>query len=78
MDTFVSTSLTITAPTGQWQEGRLVFIGLNYWTFTPAVAYTHLWHEQGVDFSANLVSISTPETPTPATSAGLWPISICR
>lgn len=65
MDTFFSTSLTVTAPTGAWEEGRLAFVGLNYWTFTPAIAYTHLWHEQGVDFSANLgVDINTrnPDT----------------
>jgi hypothetical protein len=65
LDTFFSTSLTITAPTGAWEEGRLAFVGLNYWTFTPAVAYTHLWHEQGIDFSANLgIDINTrnPDT----------------
>ena len=58
-------SLTVTAPTGAWEEGRLAFVGLNYWTFTPAVAYTHLWHEQGIDFSANFgIDINTrnPDT----------------
>lgn len=65
MDTFFSTSLTIAAPTGEWEEGRIVFIGLNYWTFTPAVAFTHLWHEQGIDFSANLgvdINTTNPDT----------------
>jgi hypothetical protein len=65
MDTFVSTSLTVTAPTGQWEDGRIVFVGLNYWTFTPAVAYTHLWHEQGIDFSANFgidINTTNPDT----------------
>lgn len=65
LDTFFSTSLTITAPTGQWEEGRLVFIGLNYWTFTPAVAFTRLWQEQGIDFSANLgidINTTNPDT----------------
>jgi hypothetical protein len=65
MDNFFSTSLTITAPTGAWEEGRIAFVGLNYWTFTPAVAYTHLWHEQGVDFSANLgidINTTNPDT----------------
>lgn len=65
MDTFFSTSLTITAPTGAWEDGRLAFVGLNYWTFTPAVAYTHLWHEQGVDFSANFgvdINTTNPDT----------------
>jgi hypothetical protein len=65
MDTFFSTSLTITAPTGEYEAGALVFIGLNYWTFTPAVAYTHLWHEQGIDFSANFgidINTTNPDT----------------
>lgn len=65
MDNFLSTSLTITAPTGEWENGSLVFIGLNYWTFTPAVAYTHLWHEQGLDFSANFgvdINTTNPDT----------------
>lgn len=65
MDSFFSTSLTIAAPTGVWEDGRLAFVGLNYWTFTPAVAYTRLWQEQGVDFSANLgIDINTrnPDT----------------
>jgi hypothetical protein len=65
LDTFFSTSLTITAPTGQWEDGRIVFVGLNYWTFTPAVAYTHLWHEQGIDFSANFgidINTTNPDT----------------
>jgi hypothetical protein len=63
MDTFVSTSFTVTAPTGWWEKGSLVFVGLNYWTFTPAIAYTHLWHEQGIDFSADLgIDINTKNT----------------
>ncbi len=65
MDSFFSTSLTVTAPTGAWEEGRIAFVGLNYWTFTPAVAYTHLWHEQGVDFSANFgvdINTTNPDT----------------
>jgi hypothetical protein len=53
MDKFFSTSLTVTAPTGKWQDGDIAFIGLNYWTFTPAVAVTHLFPDQGLDLSAN-------------------------
>ncbi|RVC69050.1 hypothetical protein EN759_09495 [Mesorhizobium sp. M00.F.Ca.ET.038.03.1.1] len=60
MNTFVSTSLTVTAPTGLWDKGRLVFLGLNYWTFTPAVGFTRLFPEQGLDFSAKFgVDINT-------------------
>ncbi len=65
LDTFFSTSLTITAPTGKWEEGELAFVGLNYWTFTPAIAFTHLWQEQGIDFSANFgvdINTTNPDT----------------
>ncbi|TIW01481.1 MAG: transporter, partial [Mesorhizobium sp.] len=41
-------------------KGRLVFLGLNYWTFTPAVGFTRLFPEQGLDFSAKFgVDINT-------------------
>lgn len=65
LNTFFSTSLTITAPTGKWEDGALAFVGLNYWTFTPAVAFTHLWQEQGIDFSANFgidINTTNPDT----------------
>lgn len=65
MNTFVSTSLTIAAPTGVWQEGELAFVGLNYWTFTPAVAFTYLVPDHGLDFSANFgvdINTTNPDT----------------
>jgi hypothetical protein len=65
MNTFVSTSLTITAPTGLWDEGRLAFVGLNYWTFTPAIGFTHLIPDQGLDLSAKFgidINTTNPDT----------------
>lgn len=65
MNTFFSTSLTITAPTGEWEEGDLAFVGLNYWTFTPAVAVTRLIPKHGLDLSAKFgIDINTrnPDT----------------
>ncbi|MGR9221144.1 SphA family protein (plasmid) [Rhizobium leguminosarum] len=60
MNTWLSTSLTITAPTGEWKQGDLAFVGLNYWTFTPAIGLTYLVPDQGLDFSAKLgVDINT-------------------
>ncbi len=60
MNTWVSTSLTVTAPTGEWEEGEIAFIGLNYWTFTPAIGFTRLIPEHGLDLSAKLgVDINT-------------------
>lgn len=65
MNTWLSASLTITAPTGEWKEGDLAFIGMNYWTFTPAIGFTYLIPEHGLDLSAKLgVDINTrnPDT----------------
>jgi hypothetical protein len=65
LNTFVSTSLTITAPTGEWQNGDIAFIGLNYWTFTPAIGITRLVPEYGLDLSAKLgVDINTKNNDT--------------
>ncbi|MGK6315734.1 SphA family protein [Neorhizobium sp. DT-125] len=64
-DLWISTGLTITAPTGRWQEGQLAFVGLNYWTFTPTIGITRLIPEHGLDLSAKLgVDINTrnPDT----------------
>jgi hypothetical protein len=64
-DVWLSTSFTITAPTGEWQEGDLAFIGLNYWTFTPAIGITYLVPEHGLDFSAKFgVDINTKNQST--------------
>ncbi len=65
LNTFVSFGLTVTAPTGVWEEGRIAFIGLNYWTFSPSIGFTRLIPEHGLDLSAYLgVDINTrnPDT----------------
>ncbi|RWQ15769.1 transporter [Mesorhizobium sp.] len=65
MNTWLSASLTITAPTGEWKEGDLAFIGMNYWTFTPAIGFTYLIPQHGLDLSAKFgVDINTrnPDT----------------
>ena len=65
MNTWFSAHLTITAPTGEWEEGALAFIGLNYWTFSPAVGFTYLVPEHGLDFSAKFgVDINTENPDT--------------
>lgn len=65
MNTWVSASLTITAPTGEWSEGALAFVGLNYWTFSPAVGFTYLVPEHGLDFSGKFgVDINTENPDT--------------
>jgi hypothetical protein len=65
MNTWFSAQLGITAPTGEWEEGSLAFIGLNYWTFSPMVGFTNLVPEQGLDFSAKLgvdINSENPDT----------------
>ncbi len=65
MDMFFALSLTVTAPTGEWGKGDLAFIGLNYWTFTPGIAFTRLIPEYGLDFSGAFgIDINTRNTDT--------------
>ncbi len=51
---FLQTRLDIFAPTGPYKFGSLANIGMNYWTFTPTLAYTYLNPALGLDVSANL------------------------
>jgi hypothetical protein len=48
---FLSASLTIYAPTGEYDVGSLAIVGLGYWTFSPTLAYTYLEPTLGLDFS---------------------------
>ncbi|MER9401494.1 transporter [Mesorhizobium sp. M0615] len=65
MNTWLSASLTVTAPTGEWKEGDLAFIGMNYWTFTPAIGFTYLIPQHGLDLSAKFgVDINTKNQDT--------------
>jgi hypothetical protein len=45
-------SFTFWAPTGSFQTGRLVNLGLNNWTFIPGVAYTKILPEANIELSA--------------------------
>ena len=47
-----SMGLYFAAPTGSYTAGQLANNSLNYWTFSPAVGYTHLFDEGTVEFSA--------------------------
>lgn len=64
-DLWISTGLTITAPTGRYEAGDIAFIGLNYWTFTPSIGITKLIPEHGLDLSAKLgvdINTTNPDT----------------
>jgi hypothetical protein len=63
--TFVTASVRIYAPTGAYDVGALDNVGMNYWTFSPTLAFTHIDPERGLDFSATLgIDINTvnPDT----------------
>ncbi len=45
-------NLTVWAPTGNYDSANLANLGLNTWTFIPTVAYTRMWKERGIEFSA--------------------------
>lgn len=47
----VSLSLNISAPTGDYQIGRLANPSLNTWVYTPTVSYTQLIHEKTLEWS---------------------------
>jgi hypothetical protein len=50
---FAQLRLDVWAPTGDYDVDRLANTGLNYWTFTPTLAYTYLDRRIGLDVSAN-------------------------
>jgi hypothetical protein len=49
----VALSVQIYAPTGAYNVNRLANAGQNTWTFTPTVAYTHVFPAQNIEFSLN-------------------------
>ncbi len=46
-----SFGLYVSAPTGTYTAGQLANNSLNYWTFAPAVGYTHLFGGGALEFS---------------------------
>jgi hypothetical protein len=46
-------SLTVWAPTGEYDKNKLANLSLNNWTFVPTVAYTKLFPKQGFEFSGS-------------------------
>ncbi|MFZ0870966.1 MAG: transporter [Rhodanobacter sp.] len=47
-----SLGMYIYAPTGDYKKGQLTNEGLNVWTFSPAVGYTHLFQAGTLEMSA--------------------------
>ena len=44
-------TFTFWAPTGSFETGRLVNLGLNNWTFNPGVAYTKILPQANIELS---------------------------
>jgi hypothetical protein len=48
----IAFTMSIWAPTGDYEVGRLANNGMNVWSFIPAVMYTKIW-PSGLSFDAN-------------------------
>ena len=48
----VSTGVTIFVPVGAYDEGRIINLGRNYWSFDPVATYTWLDPKRGHEISA--------------------------
>lgn len=46
----VGTSLTVTAPTGQYDKAKLVNLGTNRWSFKPELGLSYPWKKWYFDF----------------------------
>jgi hypothetical protein len=61
----IALSVQIYAPTGAYNPDRLANAGQNTWTFTPTIAYTHLFPAENIEFSLNYgLEFYTPNSDT--------------
>lgn len=61
----IALSVQMYAPTGAYNPNRLANAGQNTWTFTPTLAYTHLFPVHNIEFSLNYgVEFYTPNGDT--------------
>ena len=57
--------LSIYAPTGDYEEGRLANQGLNYWTFDPAAGVSYSSEKTGINFGVHAgITINTENPAT--------------
>ena len=69
---FYQARLDIFAPTGLYDASSLANVSMNYWTFTPTIAYTYLHPPSGLDISFNLgLDINTRNAKTDYTSGSI-------
>ncbi|MBN3856828.1 transporter [Paraburkholderia sp. Ac-20340] len=61
----IALSVQIYAPTGAYNANRLANAGQNTWTFTPTIAYTHIFPAENIEFSLNYgLEFYTPNNDT--------------
>ncbi|WP_321816829.1 MULTISPECIES: transporter [unclassified Paraburkholderia] len=61
----IALSVQIFAPTGAYNANRLANAGQNTWTFTPTIAYTHIFPAENIEFSLNYgLEFYTPNNDT--------------
>ncbi|MDT8332920.1 transporter [Roseomonas gilardii] len=64
---FAQARLDVFAPTGEYDADDIAVVGLNYWTFTPTLAYSYI--RPGLDVSVNGgIDFNTRNTKTDYTS----------
>ncbi|MDQ6436599.1 transporter [Mesorhizobium sp. LHD-90] len=69
---FLTASLRIFAPTGKYDEGALANNGLNYWTFSPNLAYTYIDTTREMQFDiTGGIDINTENPATDYTSGAM-------
>jgi hypothetical protein len=70
--TFMSASLRIYAPTGAYDADALSNVGMNYWTFSPTFAFTHINPATGLEFDLLAgLDINTENQATDYTSGAM-------
>jgi len=68
-----SAGMTIYAPTGSYDEDRIINLGRNYWSFDPLVTYTWLHPKRGHEFSVTTgVMFNTRNDATDYESGAEW------
>jgi hypothetical protein len=68
-----SAGMTIYAPTGAYDEDRIINLGRNYWSFDPLVTYTWLHPKRGHEFSVTTgVMFNTENDATNYESGTEW------
>lgn len=60
---FFQARLDIFAPTGNYSTSSIANVGMNYWTFVPAIAYTRLGRNYDISVNAGIdLNLRNPKT----------------